>query len=108
MPGANSVASGHSPQLTLLQHTSQSVSPAHGEQGCFLGSQGFEDTSPLLNPPYTQSLGGAVAHSPGLRGPLMTLCGDTRTVLDSRETVECGSPNLLGVTSTQVTFRGSR
>lgn len=74
----------------------------------FLGSQGFEDISPLLNPPYTQSLGGAVAHSPGLRGPLMTPCGDTRTVLDSRETVECGSPNHLGVTSTQVTFRGSR
>lgn len=66
MPGANSVASGHFPQLTCLQHTSQSVRPAHGEQGCFLGSQGFEDPSSLFNPLYTQSLGGAAAHSPGL------------------------------------------
>lgn len=34
----------------------------HGEQGCLLGAQ-------LVDPPCTQSLGGAAAHSSRLQGP---------------------------------------
>lgn len=88
--------------LSSTQPSAASASQCtqHGEQGCLLGAQ--------LVPTLYPKLGRCCSSQPWSARPLPMLCGDTRTVLDSRGTAICGSCDHLGVTSAQGTFRGSR